>query len=213
MTEFTQATRFALLLYSSRNIVACSVALIGPALLFTGVIHDFWIPITIGLYAAGFLLTPSPRVIDTDLTKSLSIESMRERLDDLVERARPALPDAAMERLSRIRASIDEVLPRLIESTSGSDDLFTVRETALRYLPETLGNYLALPKLFRATYAVRDGKTAQVLLTEQLGVLDEQLQQVVSNVSRGDAEALLANGRFLEAKFKQPDFLSSQTTS
>lgn len=212
MTEFTKATRFALFLYSSRNIVACGVALIGPALLFTGIIHDFWIPITVGLYVAGFLLTPSPRIIDADLTKTLSLESMRERLDELVERARPALPDAAVERLSRIRASIDEVLPRLIESTSGSDDLFTVRETALRYLPETLGNYLALPKLFRTTYTVRDGKTAQVLLTDQLGVLDEQLRQVVSNVARGDAEALVANGRFLEAKFKQPDFLSTPAT-
>jgi hypothetical protein len=209
VTEFTRGQRLALYLYSSRNIVACSLALIGPALLFAGIIHQFWIPITMGLYAAGFLLTPSSRVVDGDLTTELSIEAIRERLDALLVRARPALPAAAIDRLASIRGSVDEVLPRLMQSTSGSDDLFTVRETVLRYLPETLGNYLALPKLFRANYAVRDGKTAQTLLTEQLAVLDEQLRQVVTNVARGDVEALLANGRFLEGKFKQPDFLAS----
>lgn len=201
--------RLALYFYSTRNIVACAAALLGPLLLFAGVIRDFWIPITIGLYVAGFLFTPSPRLIDTDMTQSLSIDSLRARLDELLESARPALPAASVERLQRIRASIDEVLPRLVASTSGNDDLYIVRETVLRYLPETLGNYLALPALFRTTYSVRNGKTAQALLGEQLAVLDEQLQQVVTNVARGDVEALLANGRFLESRFAQRDFLAA----
>jgi len=55
---------------------------------------------------------------------------------------------------------------------------------------------------------LREGKTAQQLLTEQLQLLDEQLQQVVAHVANADAQALLANGRFLEAKFRQPDFLA-----
>jgi hypothetical protein len=31
---------------------------------------------------------------------------------------------------------------------------------------------------------------------------------VVAHVANADAQALLANGRFLEAKFRQPDFLA-----
>jgi hypothetical protein len=46
---------------------------------------------------------------------------------------------------------------------------------------------------------------------EQLTILDDQLQEVVDNAARGDAEALLANGKFLEAKFRQRDFLESNT--
>ncbi len=42
-------------------------------------------------------------------------------------------------------------------------------------------------------------KTARELLTEQLTVLDDQMTQVVANVARGDAEALVANGQFLES--------------
>jgi hypothetical protein len=32
---------------------------------------------------------------------------------------------------------------------------------------------------------------------------------VVANVAASDAQALLANGKFLETKFKQPDFLAA----
>lgn len=208
VNELSVANRLALFLYSTRNIVGCLVALAGPVLLFSGVIRDFWLPITAGMYAIGFFATPSPRLIDTDLTQSLSVEELTARLDALLGRVRPALPAASVSRLERIRSAIHEVLPRLMASTAGSDDLYTVRETVLHYLPETLSNYLALPPLFRTTRVVRDKKTAQDLLVEQLTVLDEQLQQVVDNVSRGDVAALLANGRFLEAKFKHTDFLA-----
>jgi hypothetical protein len=38
-------------------------------------------------------------------------------------------------------------------------------------------------------------------------MLDTKMSEVVANVASGDAQALLANGRFLEMKFQQPDFL------
>jgi len=84
-----------------------------------------------------------------------------------------------------------------------------VRETVLRYLPETLANYAALPPAFRASHVLKDGKTARDLMTEQLGLLDGKMREIIANVASSDAQALLANGRFLEAKFRAPDFLSS----
>lgn len=202
-------TKSLLYLYSTRNIVACGVALIGPILLFTGVIRDFWLPITMALYAAGFFATPAPRVIDTQLAQSLSFDALAERLDLIIREARPHLQSQTATRLDSIRQSIDEVLPRLADVQGFSDNLFTVRETILRYLPETLASFLALPPMFRSTHALKDGKTARDLLQEQLAVLDEQMKQVVANVARGDAEALLANGQFLEAKFRERDFLKA----
>ncbi len=47
------------------------------------------------------------------------------------------------------------------------------------------------------------GKTARDLLTEQLTVLDDADDEVVASVARGDAEALVANGQFLESKFRE----------
>jgi len=126
----------------------------------------------------------------------------------VIARAQPALSPDLAKRLDSIRSSIGEVLPRLAGQSGASDNLFLVRETVLRYLPETLANYLALPPLFRSTHALRDGKTARDLLADQLSVLDTQMREVVGNVARGDAEALISNGRFLEAKFADRDFLA-----
>ena len=213
MSELDTRTRLLLYLYSTRNIVAMASALVGPVLLFTGVIRDYWLPITAGLYAVGWLATPAPRVVDVSLTQSLSIDALMSQLDGVIARARPALPPDLVKRLDAIRASVGEVLPRLGSNGGASDDLYLVRETVLRYLPETLANYLALPPLFRTTHALREGKTARELLADQLSVLDGQMREVVVNVARGDAEALLANGRFLEARFSRRDFLVAPPAS
>lgn len=207
MSDLPAGIRALLYLYSTRNIVACCAALIGPALLFLGVISQGWLLITAALYAAGYFATPAPHVLDASLAQSLSFEDLVERLDQIVRDAKSQLQPAMIQRLESIRRSITEVLPKLSAARGFDDNLFTVRETVLRYLPETLANYVALPPAFRATRVLKAGKTARDLLTEQLTILDHQLQEVVDNVARGDAEALLANGKFLEAKFRERAFL------
>jgi hypothetical protein len=210
--DLPAAIRVLLYLYSTRNIVACCAALVGPALLFLGVINQGWLLITAALYAAGYFATPAPHVINAGLAQSLSFEDLVERLDRIVRDARSQLQPAMIEHLESIRRSITEVLPKLADVRGFDDNLYTIRETVLRYLPETLANFVALPPAFRATRVLKAGKTARDLLTEQLTLLDDQLQEVVANVARGDAEALLANGRFLEAKFRERDFLQPAPT-
>ena len=39
-------------------------------------------------------------------------------------------------------------------------------------------------------------------------MLAGQMREVVANVAASDAQALVANGQFLQAKFQQPDFLA-----
>jgi len=110
--------------------------------------------------------------------------------------------------LDSVRGSVGAVLPRLVGARSHDGDLYTVRETVLRYLPETLANCVALPPAFRLTHALKDGKTARQLLVEQLGLLDAKLREIVANAAASDAGALISNGQFLEMKFRQPDFLA-----
>ncbi|HEY6927346.1 MAG TPA: hypothetical protein VI653_27980 [Steroidobacteraceae bacterium] len=207
MTDLPLSTRIQLYLYSTRNIVACAAALVGPALLFLGVIREGWLLITAALYAAGYFATPAPQVLDAGLAQSLSFDALLERFDRLVNEARAQLPPRMVGLLDSIRRSIQEVLPRLTDTRAFDDNLFTVRETIARYLPETLANYVALPPIFRVTRILKDGKTARDLLMDQLVVLDNQMKEVVANVARGDADALLANGQFLEAKFRERDFI------
>lgn len=200
--------RALLFLYGNANILGCALALLGPALLFAGFIDRGWLLITAGLYVAGWLLGRKAPELERRIEDSLSIEQTLERLDHVVAQAQPHLTEDMRKSLDSVRGSVGEVLPRLVGARSNGDDLFTVRETVLRYLPETLANYVALPPAFRITHAVKDGKTARQLLGEQLGLLDGKLREIVANVASSDAAALVANGQFLEKKFRQPDFLA-----
>jgi hypothetical protein len=203
--------RALLFLYSNANIVGCAVALVGPALLFAGVIQTGWLAITAGLYGVGWLLGRRQPELERHIADSLTAQQTLQQLGALLERARPHLDKRLAAHLDGIAASVTDVLPRLQGQdavAAGGDQLFTLRETVLRYLPETLANYMALPPLFRTTHVLKDGKTAQQILLDQLTLLDDKLREMVVNATASDAQALLANGQFLEQKFRQPDFLA-----
>lgn len=204
--------RLLLTLYSNGNIAGCALALLGPVLLFAGVIGPGWLFITAGLYAGGWLLGWAGRQapqIERRIEDTLTVEETLTRLDTLAAGVAPHLTSDMNGHLRSVRTSIAEVLPRLLGERSHHDaNLFTVRETVLRYLPETLANYVALPPAFRTTHVLTDGKTARQILADQLALLDGKMREIVANVAGADAQALLANGKFLEMKFQQPDFLA-----
>jgi hypothetical protein len=208
MTHRPFRLRALLFLYSNGNLAGCALALVGPGLLFAGVIEHGWLAITAGLYAAGWLLARRSPELERRIEDSLTNEETLAHLDAVVASATPHLTQDMRERLQSIRDSVAEVLPRLVGQASGGDELFTVRETVLRYLPETLANYVALPAAFRASHQLQSGRTARELLAEQLDMLAGKMREVVANVAASDAQALVANGQFLRAKFQQPDFLA-----
>lgn len=206
--------RLQLFFYSNGNLAGLALALCGPALLFAGAIGTGWGWITAGFYLVGLLagwaLKPSGASFERALQQHWSAAEIEQRIDTLVEQARPLLSAEMQRHLENVRGAVHELMPTLANVDTAFDEgLFTVRETVLNYLPATLSHYAALPPVFRVTQAVHEGKTPKQLLTEQLALLDAQMQQVVINVATSDAQALLANGRFLKRRFLQPDFLAS----
>ncbi|MES2887920.1 MAG: hypothetical protein V4739_07880 [Pseudomonadota bacterium] len=201
--------RLMLFLYSNANLGGCALALLGPVLLFGGVIGPGWLLITAGLYATGWTLGWTRRApeVERRIEDTLTTEQTLEKLDHLVDSVHPHLSTEMNAHLASVRTSVSEVLPRLVGTTGHDANLFTVRETVLRYLPETLSNYVRLPPAFRTTHVLKEGRTARQLLADQLALLDAKMHEVVVNVAAADAQALLANGQFLEMKFRQADFL------
>ncbi len=195
-----------LFLYGTPNLVGCTLALIGPALLIAGVIDRGWWLITLGLYAAGFLIGRRPPEIERHIETTLSAEQTLQQLDALIAKAQPMLDPDMRRHLDGVRESVAAVLPRIAGVGGLDEDAYTVHETVIRYLPETLANYAALPPVFRTTQVLADGKTAKALLGEQLALLDEKLREVLVNVTHSDARALVTNGRFLKQKFAPSDF-------
>lgn len=194
--------RLLLFLYGMPNIVGCLLGLLGLGLFFAGVIHHYWLPMVVGLYVAGWLITPRPVQRELRLSHQLDREALRASLDHLIASIRQRVPADILVRTERIAATILEVLPQLGEvDVGGSHDTHVIRQTVLDYLPTALQNYLALPMAFARWHPLKDGKTAHQLLLEQLDLLEGKMSEIATDLHQRNSRQLLIHGRFLEDKF------------
>ena len=205
--DISRPQRLQLFLYSTGNIVGCLLALGGLGLFFGGVIHAWWWAIVAGLYGAGVLGWPRNTLAETAEQTELSTDLLAQQVRKLVDSVAQGLPRDSLDRLRSIQATLSELLPRLQELRDrgiiSARDSFTVVETVRRYLPDTLGAYLRLPRFYAQMQTLADGRTASQTLLDQLTVLDTSLKDVAKSAFAGDAEALVTNGQFLQNKFSE----------
>jgi hypothetical protein len=185
--------------------VGAALGILGLLLFFAGVIARFWFVIVIGLYFIGVLATPrSPRYA-VRFENQLTAEAVRAELDRLLAAVRGRAPKEVQDKVSSIRDSIIELLPYILDINSADYTIYTIRQTALDYLPTALENYLNLPRAFAQIHPIKDGKSATHVLLEQLDLLDKEMKEIAQGFYRNDTQELLAHGRFLEEKFRLPD--------
>jgi hypothetical protein len=199
--------RLQLFLYSSGNILGCLLAMGGLSLFFAGVINSYWWAIVVGLYGAGVLGWPRSNLAQLAERTELSTEMLAQQVRKLVDSVAQGLPKDALDCLRSIQNTLSELLPRLQElrerGVISAKDSFIVVETVRRYLPDTLGAYLRLPKFYAQMQTLADGRTASQTLLDQLRVLDTSLKDVATSAYAGDAEMLVTNGKFLQNKFSE----------
>ena len=111
------------------------------------------------------------------------------------------VPPAVASRVARVTATVRETIPRLDQLGAGSYQAHSVIATATSYLPEAVGGYLRLPRRWADSRPISGGKTALMLLCDQLDLLGYKMEQVSDAVNRADAAALIAHGAFLAEKF------------
>lgn len=154
--------------------------------------------------------------LDSEITDTLGTETAdtaqltawRNQLEPLYERLRER---AGQDTLTTLRR-IEEKLAFLIEhSDSGAEPFdfkpFEVRKIAFDYLPAALNHYLQLPSQLSKTERLRDGRSAEQALQEQLHLLDHALADLTRSYFDKDAEGLLIHGRFIKDKFARQPFL------
>ncbi|MBS44997.1 MAG: hypothetical protein CMH83_17885 [Nocardioides sp.] len=110
-------------------------------------------------------------------------------------------PPVVTSRVVRIARTINDTLPRLRNLGLGSQESYSVVATATTYLPEAVGAYLRLPRDWADTRPIDGYKTSLMVLVEQLELLASTMDDILDAANRADAQALLAHGMFLEAKF------------
>lgn len=188
-----------------RNVAGLIGAAAGLGLTFGGVIDAGWLAITGGLYAAGFLGTqifapPAPVLLEAAPVAELPGDLRR-----LARRIGPQLPPEAQTHLTNILAAVAGIEPRLRAIDPNNLSVISVRQILADYIPTTLSAYAALPPRVRSSTKLGDGRTADMQITEQLALLEKQMDEVADNLSRGDLTALENQGRFLDEKFREPE--------
>lgn len=206
------ARQLLLYLYSRANIVGSVFALIGILLASSGIVGGLLsIPLVIGLYVLGAfigaqLFREGSKILEKP-DEDKTLEEMQAELEQLVVRSRRNLPVELSERVESIYESIVSILPTLAKYEPGDYNLYNIRQTALDYLPEAIENYLSLAPGYANSQPVQDGKTARKLLLEQLTLLDEEMKDIVEDISHNDTQKLIVHGRFLADKFKKEELL------
>lgn len=197
-----------LYLYSNRNIAGSLLALGGLSLYFLNVIDSYWYLIVPGLYLAGALAFPQTSKDQLALKNQITADEIRKELNSLTFKIRRRVSKQILQRVKSIKESIFIILPYISDVNSSDPNVFVIRRTALEYLPRTLENYLKLPPAYAKFHPVRNGKTAEQILEEQLEILDREMKEIVIDHSKNDVQAMLAHGRFLEEKFNESELLS-----
>jgi hypothetical protein len=200
--------RVLLFLYGTQNLVGCTLAIAGLGLFFGGIISDWWFPIVAGLYALGWLAVPGDKELELQVRNEATQENLTESIEELINRSKSRLPVEAMDRLQRIREVVIDLAPKLFSGDVAIGYAISLVNAVTRDLPETVQNYLHLPRAFANLYAVDNGKTCKQLLLDQLDLLSDQLSKIAENIYKDDADALVVNGKFLQEKFHAVSFVS-----
>lgn len=207
--------------YSNKNIVGSILGLVGLLVAFPLVLAMIFIldvgllalPLFLivpALYMVGALATPTNPTYQLTFQNQTTIAEIEEELHQLTETIETKVSPEILTKVKSIKQSILDILPYIVDINSADQDIFTIRRTALDYLPKTLENYLNLPPAFAKRHIVRDGKTPRQILLEQLDMLDRELQEIVVDFNHNNTQKLMAHGRFLEERFHQSDVLGGK---
>ncbi len=193
--------RLPLYLYSNRNIAGSLLGLAALGAYSLGVIHEFWYVIVAGGYGIGALAARDSGALETHLSEEMNVQDAVAGVSRLAAEAQKKLPPDIASLVAEIATAVVETLPRLASRHVVDATFADVRSTATTYLPDTLNAYLTIPAAYRNTATIRDGKTARQIVVEQLTVLAAKMKEIAQDAVQDDAQALLANGRFLKERF------------
>lgn len=114
------------------------------------------------------------------------------------------LPAVVASRLERICETVRQTLPRLGSLGTGSAAAHDVVVVTTDYLPSALDGYLRLPREFADSRPIDGGRTALMVLIDQLDLITATMDTVYDAVCRADAETLVLQGRFLHERLGVP---------
>jgi hypothetical protein len=190
--------------------VAALLGCVGGVGVFLGWLQASWMLAAGGAVAAAAGVVMGRRAMRPPVADTLGMAAIDEgdaaRLDAVVERCAPELPDAAVEALTQLAATLGRMAPQLRGRPPGppwrTEDSLFIGELLRRYVPDSLQRYLEIPAAQRPAVRLDDGRTPAQALSAQLDGLAQELAERETLLAQASSEALALQGAFLEARRK-----------
>ncbi len=113
------------------------------------------------------------------------------------------IPEEAQRLFDTIVENAESLIPALDDLAArgviGEKVRHDVLSGVTRYLPDTLGSYLALPPAYLKLHKGNNGNPTSMLI-EQLGMIDRHLETCLKEAFGAHADALSVQGKFLDEK-------------
>jgi hypothetical protein len=205
----TVAQRVLRFLSSRKNIGATILALGGAALFLFGITGgSLGLAAIPALYALGYFLVRPEQGIRLTFFDERDAQQIRQGLNDLTYSLRFRVSNDVMAAVEGLSRSILLTMPPTGSTGMSAIDptVMLIRQTALHYLPKSLDDYLAIPRMYAERVPIQDGKTARDVLIEQLNLMNQKMQETAQAMYKYDADRLLSNARFLQERFARSAF-------
>jgi dsDNA-specific endonuclease/ATPase MutS2 len=187
------------------NLAGSAVAII--TMLGGGIFLDLTAFPVLGLgaagYVAGFLIFGEPKqsinlVQASDAVELKTIQANISKLRMDIDQHSKRIPDEIMAASESIFEILEEIIPRWKELSSFAEQKYTINAVITEYFPDTITNYMNLPKSY-----YRNGAKNRVAeeIVEQLGILRKALEEIRDSLYEGVETDIKVQSQFLRDKF------------
>ncbi len=138
-------------------------------------------------------------VVDHDV----ALDQIEAGLDELLATIRKGVAIDVYRHVLNVRDAVVFTLQHAGDRYQADPDFYSVRQTAMTYLPEALSRYLALPRAYAEQERLSDGKTAHDTPIEQLALMETNTRRVADTIVERESQRLITHGRFLSERLGQ----------
>ena len=126
-------------------------------------------------------------------------QTMVARTELWLESQRPALPAPAVQLVDQIGVQLD-ALGLQLQGVAEQPATREVRKLVGEHLPEMISTYRRIPAHLRNEMRA-DGRSPSEQLSDGLGKISGEIDQITRQLAAGDLDSLAVRGRFLEYKY------------
>lgn len=210
---------------STKNIIGASSA---AAITLTGTMVGVggWVPLlAAGAYAVGIILSPEDKnsveavnkLEEKAAKKALTASKktavavaevsaatvLKQKLYDIKNTAyvNDKLSNTSKKTIEEIIVLVGEICENYTVLESDIESKILIENIVNNYLPDSINDYIVLPKSYALTALVKSKKTPREIFEQNLVLIAEATLKIRDNVYAGNAQNLEIQGSFLQSKF------------